>query len=116
MFVAYCIVGVLLAVALLGSASAQLARNKVIVANMTNLGVPLTSIPWLASCLIAGSAGLVIGLWYAPLGIAAAIGVVLYFIGANIAHLRKGDIKGTPAPLVFLVLAVVALALRVVAP
>jgi hypothetical protein len=29
---------------------------------------------------------------------------VLYFIGALIAHLRKGDVKGLPAPTSFLIL------------
>ena len=70
-------------------------------------------LPFLATCLIAGGVGLVVGLWYAPLGIAAAIGLVLYFVGANIAHVRKGDFKGLPAPILVLIRAAAALSLQV---
>ena len=48
--------------------------------------------------------------WW-PIGIAAAVGVVLYFIGAVGAHLRVKDRNFGPA-LVLLVVAVVALVLR----
>jgi hypothetical protein len=54
------------------------------------------------------------GLWYAPLGIAAAIGLTLYFLGAVGAHLRKRDFKGLPTPLVILIFAAAALFLRAV--
>ncbi|MEU1254104.1 DoxX family protein [Streptomyces chartreusis] len=37
---------------------------------------------------------------YRPLGIAAAIGVVLFFIGAVISHLRVRDVKAVPVPFV----------------
>jgi hypothetical protein len=55
-----------------------------------------------------------VGLWYAPLGIAAAIGLTLYFLGAVGAHVRKRDFKGLPTPLVILIFAVAALSLRAV--
>ncbi|WP_406255225.1 DoxX family protein [Streptomyces chartreusis] len=41
-----------------------------------------------------------IGIFYRPLGIAAAIGVVLFFIGAVISHLRVRDVKAVPVPFV----------------
>jgi Flp pilus assembly protein TadB len=113
MFLAYAIVGILLAVGLLFSASGKLTRNERIVEGLTGIGVPLGMFPFLAACEIAGAAGLVIGLWYAPLGVAAAIGVVLYFVGAVGAHLRKSDFKGLPNALVMLIVAAAALALRV---
>ena len=115
MFVAYTVIGILLALGVLGSATAQLAGNKVVMANLVHLGLPLRIIPFLASCLIAGGLGLVVGVWYHPLGIAAAVGLVLYFVGALIAHLRKADFKGLPAPILFLVLAGAALSLLVAA-
>jgi hypothetical protein len=111
--IAYAVVGVVLALMVLSSATAQLARNKVVLANLTHLGIPTGILPFLATCLIAGGVGLVIGLWYRPLGVAAAVGLVLYFVGAVIAHLRKGDVKGLPAPALFLVLAAVAVCLQV---
>ena len=112
MFVAYTIVGSVLALALLGSAYAKLTRNKQIVAGLTGIGVPLGMFPFLATCEAAGAIGLLIGLGYAPLGIAAATGVVVYFIGAVGAHLRKRDFKGLPNALAMLILAGAALTLR----
>ena len=113
MSIAYAVVGVLLALMVLSSAAAQLAKNKVILANLTHLGIPMGILPFLATCLMAGGLGLVIGLWYRPLGVAAAVGLALYFVGAVIAHLRKGDVKGLPAPALFLVLAAAALYFQV---
>jgi hypothetical protein len=113
MFLAYAVVGILLAFGVLASAAAQIARNKVILQNLVHLGIPLGMLPFLATCLIAGGIGLLAGLRYPALGIAAAVGLVLYFIGALIAHLRKGDVKGLPAPTSFLILAGVAFSLRV---
>ena len=40
---------------------------------------------------LAGAVGLIAGLWYAPFAIAAAVGLVLYFAGAIITHIRVGD-------------------------
>jgi hypothetical protein len=75
--------------------------------------VPMKWLPWLAACEFAGAAGLLIGLAWPPLGIAAAAGLVLYFIGAIVAHLRVGDLKGIGTPAVPLLLAVGALLTRV---
>ncbi|MCW2917279.1 MAG: putative integral rane protein [Actinomycetia bacterium] len=114
MFIAYAVVGVLLALVLLASARAKLTQDKRVVDGLTGIGVPLSMFPFLATCEIAGAAGLLVGLWYAPLGIAAAIGVVLYFIGAAGVHLRKRDFKGLPNALVILIFAAAALSLRAV--
>lgn len=47
-----------------------------------------------------------------PIGVAATIGVILYFVAAG-AHLRK-RYPGVVAPIVVLVVAVAALVLRLV--
>jgi hypothetical protein len=112
MFVAYAVIAVLLAAALIGSAYMKLTRNEPLVKGFSEIGVPEKMLPFLAACEIAGAAGLIIGLWYAPLGIAAAAGVVLYFVGAIITHLRKRDFKGAPTPLVLLIVAAAVLILR----
>ncbi len=39
----------------------------------------------------AGAIGVLAGFALPPIGIAAAVGLVLFFIGAVIAHLRVGD-------------------------
>ncbi|MDT7704861.1 MAG: hypothetical protein QOG20_468 [Pseudonocardiales bacterium] len=113
MFVAYTIIAVLLAAALLASASTKLTRRESVVKTFTELGVPAGMYPFLAACEIAGAAGLLVGLWYGPLGIAAAAGLAAYFVGAIGAHLRKGDIKGTLSPLVILITALAAMVLRI---
>ena len=66
--------------------------------------------PRLGTALAAGSLGLLAGFAVPLLGTLAAAGLVLYFIGAIIAHLRVGshDIVGG---IVFLATAVAALTL-----
>ena len=77
------------------------------------IGLPLKYFPLLAACEFAGAAGLVVGIWWPPIGIAAGIGLVLYFVGAIVAHLRVGDFKGIGSAAFMLTLAVAALDLRV---
>jgi hypothetical protein len=77
------------------------------------VGVPLSYFPVLAGCEFAGAVGLVIGIWSPPTGILAGIGLVLYFVGAVVSHLRIGDVKGIGPAAFMLVLAAGALALRV---
>ena len=80
------------------------------------VGVPLKYFALLAACEFAGALGLVIGIWWRPIGIAAGIGLVLYFVGAIVSHLRVGDVKGIGSAAFMLVLAAGALALRVLIP
>ena len=77
------------------------------------VGVPLKYLPLLAVCEFAGALGLVAGIWWPALGVAAAIGLVIYFVGAIVSHLRVGDIKGIGSAIFMLVLAAGALAVRV---
>jgi hypothetical protein len=65
----------------------------------------------LATAEIAGAIGLVSGLYWWPVGVAAAIGVILYFVGAVIAHLRVGD-KDIASVAILLAASLAALALR----
>ncbi|CAG6397745.1 DoxX family protein [Streptomyces cocklensis] len=75
-------------------------------------GIPRKYVPVLGSLLAAGTAGLLAGLAVPALGTLAAAGLILYFVGAIIAHLRVGsrDIVGG---IVFLATAVAALTLGV---
>ena len=77
------------------------------------VGVPLEYFPLLAACEFAGALGLVVGIWWPPIGIVAGIGLVLYFVGAIVSHLRVGDIKGIGSAAFMLVLAAGALTLRI---
>ncbi|MFD9727992.1 DoxX family protein [Streptomyces sp. NPDC059072] len=114
MFIAYAVVGLLLALALTASATFTLQRNDQIVANMRKVQVPDAWLPRLAGLKAAGAIGLVVGVWVTPLGVAAAIGVTLYFIGAVVAHLRVKDYELAPAAVLTLV-AAATLALRILA-
>ncbi|MCX4525771.1 MULTISPECIES: DoxX family protein [unclassified Streptomyces] len=114
MFIAYAVVGTLLALALAASATLTLQRNGQIVANMRAVQVPDSWLPRLAALKAAGAVGLLVGLWVTPLGIAAAIGVTLYFVGAVISHLRVRNFELAPAA-VLAAVAVAALALRAAA-
>ncbi len=112
MFTATVAVSVLLALALTGSAAGKLTRSPAVVTSLTGVGVPLDRFWVLAVLEIAGALGLVVGLWWAPLGIAAAIGIVLYFLGAVGAHVRAHDLGGVGPAAGLLVAAAAALVLR----
>lgn len=111
MFTAAVVVSLLLALAILGSGAATLAKVPAVVDNMTAVGWPRERLWVLAALKILGAVGLVVGLWVAPVGVAAALGVALYFVGAVVFHLRAKDYALAPAG-ALLALAVVALVLR----
>ena len=112
MFLACVVISGFLALALLGSAMAKLRRMDQVVVPITSIGVPLDWFPWLAGIELLGAAGLIIGLAVPAIGIAAAIGVILYFVGAVIGHLRAGD-STIAAPPFLAFMAVGALILRI---
>ena len=113
MFIAYTVVAVVLGLGLVGSASAKIRKDERVTAGLTTAGVPLSWFVPLALLEIAGTVGLLIGIWWRPLGIAAAIGVILYFLGALVFHVRAKDVKGMPMPAVLLVAGVLALVLGI---
>jgi len=53
--------------------------------------IPRSWVPVLGMLLAAGSLGLVAGFAVPLLGTLAAVGLVLYFVGALVAHLRVGS-------------------------
>jgi hypothetical protein len=53
--------------------------------------IPRSWVPMLGTVLAAGSLGLLAGFAVPLLGIVAAAGLVLYFVGALVAHLRVGS-------------------------
>ncbi|NSL42882.1 DoxX family protein [Streptomyces sp. 8P21H-1] len=72
-------------------AAADLAGARFVLANSAQVGVPRSWLPRLAALKLAGAAGLLLGLLDAalrPLGIAAACGLVLLYLGALVFHLR----------------------------
>ena len=116
MFVVLVILTILLAAMVTGSAVKKLQKGEQVRTIIGGtVGVPERHFATLAVLELAGAAGVLLGLWLQePLGIAAAIGLTLYFTGALIAHLRVGDTKHVTMPLPPLVLAIAVLVLHVV--
>jgi|SRR5215831_12053767 len=110
---AYLIVSISMSVLVGASGIAKLRHDPHVVHVIHEVvGVPMKWLPWLAMCEFAGAIGLLIGIAWVPVGLAAAIGLVLYFLGAVIAHVRVGDLKGAGTPVIILALAVACLVTR----
>ena len=75
--------------------------------------VPLKFFPFLAACEFAGALGLLLGIVWPAVGLAAASGLVLYFVGSVIGHVRVGDLKGLGPAAFMLCLSGACLILRV---
>ena len=88
MFIATVVLGVLLAGVLLFSAYAKLTHNPQVTATVVAVGFPERFIWMLAVCEAAGAVGILLGLNWWPIGVAASIGVVAYFVLAVAAHQR----------------------------
>ena len=112
MFTAYLIVTVLAAAANIFSATLDFIRFKQILINMAKVGVSESWLTMFGALKAAGALGLLVGIRVPLIGIAAAVGLVLFFVGAIITHLRVRDYSFGLA-IVFLLIAVAALVLRV---
>ncbi|PYK61314.1 MAG: hypothetical protein DME43_02725 [Verrucomicrobia bacterium] len=111
MFVAYIIVIIIAAAANIFSATLDFIRFKQILVNMAKVGVPESWITMLGTLKVAGAVGLLVGIGVPSIGVAAAIGLILFFIAAITTHLRARDYSFGLA-VVFLLLAGTALVLR----
>jgi hypothetical protein len=78
----YVVVTVLWAAWVGFSAGSVFFRAKWVVHPLADYGVPRSWWPWLGAAKAAGAAGLLVGLFVPVIGLMAAIGLVLYFIGA----------------------------------
>lgn len=67
------------------------ARLRFVVQCLEDVGFPTKFLPFLAAVKLAAALGLVAGLWIPGLGLAAGAGLVVYFLLAVGAHLRKRD-------------------------
>jgi hypothetical protein len=110
MFTVYVVVTVLAAAANTYAATVDFARADWVLANMSELGVPHSQLMPLGALKAAGALGLLVGIAVPPIGVAAAVGLVLYFVGAVVTVVRARCYAQFPYPTVFLLLAVAALA------
>jgi hypothetical protein len=111
MFAAYVTVTVLAAVFTGIAAVTYLIGHDYPKAQADMKRLPRSWLPMLGSLLAAGSLGLVAGFAVPLLGTLAAAGLVLYFVGALVAHLRVGS-RRLVGWAVFFATAVAALAVN----
>jgi hypothetical protein len=112
MYLTYVVVTVAAIAANAGIAIADFARAKFVLANSAEVGVPPSWLPLLGTLKAAGAAGLVLGLLgFRFVGIAAAAGLVLFFIGAIAAHARARVFHNIAFPGTYLALAIGSLVL-----
>lgn len=91
MFAVHLAVTLLTALVCAAASVANLTGHRYPKAQADQLGVPHAWIPALGVLLGAGAAGLLAGFAVPVLGVLAASGLVLYFLGALVAHLRVRD-------------------------
>jgi len=87
-------------------------RGRFAVAMSSKVGIPQSMLPVSGTLKAAGAAGLALGLAGVPLiGVAAATGLVLFFVGAVGVHLRAREHRFIFVTLGYLALAVASLVL-----
>ncbi|MFE6225973.1 DoxX family protein [Streptomyces sp. NPDC057854] len=100
-------------------AAAGLARARFVLANAAEVGVPRSWLPRLAVLKLAGAAGILLGLLgrhhaaLGAVGVAAACGLTLLYVGALGFHVRARVFHNLAFPLFFLAAAVATLTLGV---
>ena len=98
MFIATAIVSGLLFLAFMGAGSGKVAANKMAQEQAAHSGFSVTAYRRIGALEVAGAVGLLVGLWLAPLGVAAGIGLVLMMVGAVVVHVRIKDPIKMAAP------------------
>jgi hypothetical protein len=111
LFTAYVVITLVAIAASTFVAVANFMRLEFVLTTADKARVPQSWITALGLLNAAAALGLLVGLiGVPPVGTAAAIGLVLYFVGAIITHLRARDYSIGPAA-AFLLLAMAALVL-----
>lgn len=91
-------------------AVADYRRAGFVLKNSAEVGVPANALPYLATLKLLGALGLVLGVVVFPwLGVAAAIGLVLFFCCAMTAHLKARVFYNIAFPGVYLLLSIASL-------
>jgi hypothetical protein len=89
------------------AAVADYLKAGFVLKNSAEVHVAVDAIPYLGTLKLAGAVGLVIGLIAVPwLGVAAGIGLTLFFIGAVVIHIKTRVLHNIAFPGVYLLLAV----------
>jgi uncharacterized membrane protein YphA (DoxX/SURF4 family) len=107
-------ISLLLAAACLLPAAAKLTGQPQMRKSAAHFGIPWPRYRLIGIAELAAAAGILIGLWWHPLGLAAAAGMALLLVGATITHRKAADNLKEAAPAwmaLLLTLAYLALAL-----
>ncbi|MFF2552170.1 DoxX family protein [Nocardia sp. NPDC058058] len=108
---AYIIVTIVAAAWVGFSAFSLLRKAAFVVDPLIEYGVPQSWWTPLGIAKALGAIGLIVGLFIPAIGIAAAIGLILYFGGAVITVLRARSYKTVAFPLLYLIPVAVAVGL-----
>jgi hypothetical protein len=110
------IVVAITAIANIWAAANDFSRPNWLLANMSKVGVARSSLVPLGLLKAAGGLGLLVGIAVPTVGLIAAGGLILFFLGAIVTHLRARDYSlGYGAPILFLLLAAASLILQLFA-
>lgn len=90
------------------SAYAIWTKKSWVVDNITDYGVPERWWFWLGTAKALGAVGLLVGLAIPAIGVTAAAGLVLYFLGAVATIVRAHVYTHVPFPLLYLAPALAA--------
>jgi uncharacterized membrane protein YphA (DoxX/SURF4 family) len=88
----------LLAAACLLPGSAKLLGHPKMQKSAARFGIPWRRYRLIGVAEVAAAAGVLIGLWWHPLGLAAAAGMALLLLGAVITHRQAADSGKEMAP------------------
>src|ERR1700747_912803 len=84
-------ISLLLAAACLLPAAGKLTGQPKMRESAPPFGIPWPRYRLIGVAELAAAAGILIGLWWHPLGLAAAAGMALLLLGALVAHRRGGE-------------------------
>ncbi|RMI29689.1 DoxX family protein [Nocardia stercoris] len=112
MHIAYIVLAVVTALWVGFSAFSLLTQKPFVVEPLVQYGVPRSWWAKLGFLKAAGALGMVVGIALPPIGIAAAIGIILYFLGAVVTIVRAGAWGHVAFPVLYLAPAAVALVLQ----
>jgi hypothetical protein len=116
MFIVYVIITIFTAAANTYAAIVDFRRPRWVLDNITRWGGSHSWLFTLGVLKAGGALGLLLGIGVPLIGVAAAIGLVLFFVGAIAVVMRARWYSHLPWPSTYLLLAIGSLALRFAVP
>lgn len=92
------ILSLLLAVAFIATGWPKAVANSTARSQAEHLGVPMNGYRVLGFVELAAALGLILGLWWRPVGLIATGGLVVLMVGATVAHRRVDDPPSAAVP------------------